>query len=82
MAGACMQVTEMVVLPAVGFALLAVIVYVTAAEAAVGVPEMTPVVVLNVNPVFVFKFGLMVKLLGVPVVVGVWDVMAVPTANV
>jgi hypothetical protein len=67
------------VLPAVGFALDAVMVYVTAAEAVVGVPDIMPVVVLNVKPVLVFRLGLIEKLVGLLVVVGVCDVIAVPT---
>jgi hypothetical protein len=49
-----------------------------AAELAwVGVPEMAPVVALIVSPAG--KAGLMVKLVAVPVTVGVAGVMATPT---
>jgi hypothetical protein len=59
--------------------LLAVTVYAVFAMDVVGVPEMTPVDVLKVRPVSVFKFGLMAYDVGVPPDVdGVLLVIAVP----
>ena len=54
-------------------------VYVTAPDTAVGVPEIIPVVGSKVKPVFVFRFGLMVNEVGELAVVGVNVVIGTPS---
>ena len=62
-------------------ALLAVIVYVAADEVAVGVPEITPVLVLNDKPAG--NAGLIDQLVAAPpVLVGVHALIVVPTTYV